>query len=59
MLVLSRKAQEVIVIGKDVEVCVVKIQGDKVRLGIKAPRDVSVIRQEIVLRGEREPEAKA
>lgn len=48
MLVLSRKVGEVIWIGDDVSVMVVDVRGDKVRLGISAPRDVDVHREEIV-----------
>lgn len=47
MLVLSRKKDEVIVIGGIVEVLVVEVRGDKVRLGIKAPREVTVHRKEV------------
>ncbi len=47
MLVLSRKEGELIVIGADVTIEVVEIRGDKVRLGIKAPRAVPVHRQEV------------
>lgn len=47
MLVLSRQRDERIVIGDDVEVVVVDIRGDKVRLGIVAPSTVSVHRKEI------------
>ena len=47
MLVLSRKAQEKILIGDDIEIVVVAIIGDKVRLGITAPKHVSVDRQEV------------
>jgi len=47
MLVLSRKWNESIVIGDDIVVTVVEIQGDKVRLGIEAPRDVPVHRSEV------------
>lgn len=47
MLVLSRKKNESIVINNDVVVTVVEIRGDKVRLGIVAPRDVSVHREEV------------
>ncbi len=47
MLVLSRKLGEKIVIGDDVVIRVVEIQGDKVRLGIDAPREVGVHRQEV------------
>ena len=47
MLVLSRKKNEEIIIGGNIRVVVVEIRGDKVRLGIEAPRDVSVHRKEI------------
>lgn len=47
MLVLSRKLNERIVVGGSVVVTVVRISGDKVRLGIEAPDDVRVIRDEI------------
>lgn len=47
MLVLSRKRDESILIGDNVEICVVEIRGDKVRLGIVAPREVPVHRQEV------------
>ncbi len=47
MLVLSRRANEVICIGDDVTITVVEIRGDKVRLGIDAPASVSVHRQEV------------
>lgn len=47
MLVLSRKKDEKIVIGDNISIMVVEIRGDKVRLGIDAPRDVSVHRREV------------
>ena len=47
MLVLSRKQYEAIVIGKDIVIEVVEIRGDKVRLGIEAPREVPVHRKEV------------
>jgi carbon storage regulator len=47
MLVLSRKVGEEIVIGDHIHLMVVAVQGDKVRLGISAPKDVVVDRQEI------------
>jgi carbon storage regulator len=47
MLVLSRKVDESIMVGDDVEITVIEIRGDKVRLGIRAPIEVSVHRQEI------------
>jgi carbon storage regulator len=47
MLVLSRKKDEKIVIGDNISIMVVEIRGDKVRLGIEAPRDISVHRREV------------
>jgi carbon storage regulator len=47
MLVLSRHRDERIIIGDDVVVTVVDIRGDKVRLGIEAPQDVSIHREEV------------
>jgi carbon storage regulator len=47
MLVLSRKKDEKIVIGDNVSIMVVEIRGDKVRLGIEAPREISVHRREV------------
>lgn len=48
MLVLSRKRGEVIRVGGEIEVTVVEIRGGKVRLGITAPKDVSIHRVECV-----------
>ncbi len=47
MLVLSRQRDETIIIGDNIEVTVVDIRGDKVRLGITAPKDISVHRKEV------------
>ena len=47
MLVLSRRRDESIMIGDDVEIIIVDIRGDKVRLGITAPKSVPVHRREI------------
>ena len=47
MLVLSRKVNESIVINDDITITIVEIRGDKVRLGVDAPRDASVHRREI------------
>ena len=47
MLVVSRKKNESIVINNDITVMVVEIRGDKVRLGIEAPKEVSVHRNEV------------
>ena len=47
MLVLSRHRDESIIIGDDIEITIVEIRGDKVRLGITAPQHVPVHRQEV------------
>lgn len=47
MLVLSRKKNESIVINSDIVVTVIEIRGDKVRLGVQAPKEVPVNRQEV------------
>lgn len=49
MLVLTRKKDQSIIIGDNIEITVVDIQGDQVRLGINAPKNVSVHRKEIFL----------
>jgi carbon storage regulator len=47
MLVLSRKTNQSIMIGDEIEITVLSVAGDKVRLGIKAPREVPVYRDEV------------
>lgn len=47
MLVLTRKVHQSIVIGDDIEVVVLEVRGEQVRLGIRAPRHVTVHRKEI------------
>ncbi|MFL2870698.1 MAG: carbon storage regulator CsrA [Pirellulaceae bacterium] len=47
MLVLSRKKNESIVINNDITIVVVDIRGDKVRLGVEAPKEVPVHRREV------------
>lgn len=47
MLILSRYKDESIMIGDDVEIMIVDVRGDKVRLGITAPKDIPVHRREI------------
>lgn len=49
MLVLTRKANQSIMIGDSIEVSVLSVMGEKVRLGIQAPRDVPVFRKEVFL----------
>jgi carbon storage regulator len=50
MLVLTRKGQQSIMIGDDIEISVLAILGDKVRIGVAAPRSVPVFRKEIYLK---------
>ena len=47
MLVLTRKSNQSIMIGDDIEVSVLAIMGEKVRIGIQAPRDIPVFRKEV------------
>ena len=53
MLVLTRKRHEIIRIGPDIAVQIVEIQGGSVRVGIEAPADVAIVRDEI--RGQYDP----
>lgn len=57
MLVLTRKSNESIMIGDDIEVSVLSVVGDKVRIGISAPRDVPVFRTEVYLEIQEERDA--
>ena len=50
MLILSRKSKQSIVIGEDIKVTVLQINGGNVRLGIAAPKSIKVDRQEIYMR---------
>jgi carbon storage regulator len=49
MLVLTRKSNQSIMIGDEIEVSVLSIMGEKVRIGIAAPRDIPVFRKEVYL----------
>ena len=49
MLILSRKTDESIMIGDQIEISIVDIRGDQVKLGIKAPRSVKIYRQEVYM----------
>ncbi len=49
MLVLTRKSNQSIMIGDDIEISVLSIMGEKVRIGIQAPRDIPVFRKEVYL----------
>jgi len=59
MLILTRRAGETLRIGDDVEVTVMAVNGAQVRIGIKAPRDVVVDREEIAERKRREKDTAA
>ena len=49
MLVLTRKSNQSVMIGDDIEVTVLSIIGEKVRIGIQAPREIPVFRKEVYL----------
>lgn len=49
MLVLTRKANESIQIGENIEITILEIKGDQIKLGINAPKDIEVHRKEIYL----------
>jgi carbon storage regulator len=57
MLILSRRIGETMRIGDDIEVVVLGVRGNQVRLGVKAPKDISVHRQEIYERIQKEKQA--
>jgi carbon storage regulator len=59
MLVLSRRANQSIVIGNDIIVTVLEVRGDHVRLGIQAPRAVTVHREEVFAEIQRENRSAA
>lgn len=59
MLVLTRKLNEAIQIGDDIEVKIVGIEGDQVKLGISAPRNIDIHRKEVYLAIQRENKAAA
>ena len=48
MLVLSRKKNQAVLISGDIKITIVEVRGDKVRLGIDAPKDIAIFREEIV-----------
>jgi carbon storage regulator len=58
MLILTRRAGEALRIGDDIEVTVMAVNGSQVRIGINAPRDVAVDREEIAERKRRDREAE-
>lgn len=48
MLVISRKPSETILIGNDIEIIISEISGDKVKIAIQAPKEISILRGELV-----------
>lgn len=56
MLVLTRKSNQSIMIGDDVEVSVLAVMGEKVRIGIDAPRSIPVFRKEVYIEMQEDPE---
>jgi len=50
MLVLSRRSQETLIIGDDIKITVLSISGNQVRIGIDAPKEIGVHREEVYLR---------
>ena len=54
MLALSRRTNESIMLGNDIEISILEIRGDQVKLGIKAPKNVPIFRKEIFLQIEEE-----
>ena len=59
MLVLTRKSNQSIMIGDDVEVTILAISGEKVRVGIEAPRSVPVFRKEVYVEMESDRQAES
>ncbi|MBQ1872088.1 MAG: carbon storage regulator CsrA [Lachnospiraceae bacterium] len=56
MLALTRKKGEALVIGNNVEITVLEVKGDQVKIGIQAPKDVSIYRKEIYIQIQKENE---
>jgi carbon storage regulator len=59
MLVLTRKSNQSIMIGDDIEVSVLSVMGEKVRIGIAAPREIPVFRKEVYLEIQQDRAAEA
>lgn len=59
MLVLTRKKEEGIVIDDNIEITIISIEGDKVKLGISAPKNKTILRKELYLQAQEENKAAA
>ncbi len=57
MLVITRRQGEAVVIGKDIEIIVSEVSGDKIKLCIDAPREVTIMRKELLETGKMNAEA--
>ncbi|MDD6807486.1 MAG: carbon storage regulator [Oscillospiraceae bacterium] len=57
MLVITRRQGEAVVIGKDIEIIVSEVSGDKIKLCIDAPREISIMRKELLETGNMNKEA--
>ena len=54
MLVLRRKVEEAIVLNGDIRVIILAVEGERVKIGIEAPDDVTIVREELLLREQEE-----
>lgn len=54
MLVLRRKVEEAIVLNGDIRVVILAVEGERVKIGIEAPNDVAIVREELLLREQEE-----
>ncbi|MEH7124265.1 carbon storage regulator CsrA [Bacillus sp. JJ1773] len=54
MLVLTRRKNESIILNENIEITILEIDGEQIKLGIKAPKDVEILRKEIIVKTEQE-----
>ncbi|MEH7388962.1 carbon storage regulator CsrA [Bacillus sp. JJ1503] len=54
MLVLTRKKNESVILNENIEITILEIDGEQIKLGIKAPKDVEILRKEIIVKTELE-----